>query len=147
MFEIRIAETADARQLCYGVRIAVFVEEQAIPLAEEFDEHDEGEAVHYLGTVDGEAAAAARLIPAGETVKLGRIAVLERARGRGYGDLLMRCLVADARAEGYREAVLDAQHDKVGFYERFGFVAHGPEFDDGSGIMHRRMTLGLDEDG
>ena len=146
MLEVEIADTAEARQQCYGLRIEVFVEEQAIALAEEFDEHDEGGAVHYLGRAGGVPVAVARLIPAGETVKLGRIAVLATARGHGHGEALVARLLADARAEGYREAMLDAQHDKVGFYERFGFVAHGPAFDDGSGIAHRRMRLGLVDD-
>ena len=131
--DVRIAHTRAAKQDGYGVRIAVFVEEQLISLAEEFDEHDEGEAVHYVGYEDGAPVAAARLVPAGERAKFGRIAVLERARGRGHGDALLRRLVADARADGYREAVLDSQHDKVRFYERFGFRAHGGEFDDGVG--------------
>ena len=146
MLTIEIADTTEAKQRGYGIRIAVFVEEQAIPLAEEFDEHDEGEAVHYVGSVAGAAVAVARLIPAGERAKLGRIAVLESARGHGHGAALVARMIEDARAEGYRGAVLDSQHDKVGFYERFGFMAHGPEFDDGSGIMHRRMTMSLDED-
>ena len=145
MLEITTADTPADKQAGYGIRIAVFVEEQAIPLAEEFDEWDEGGAVHYLGREGDVAVAAARLIPAGETAKLGRIAVLAAARGRGHGDALVHRLIVDARAEGYREAVLDAQHDKVDFYRRFGFEAHGPEFDDG-GIPHRRMSMRLDED-
>ena len=143
---ITIAATAAERQECYGVRIAVFVHEQLIPLDEELDEHDEGEAVHYLARDGGRALGTARIVPAGERAKLGRIAVLLEARGRGVGDALVRRMIEDARAEGYREAVLDSQHDKVGFYERFGFRAHGPEFDDGSGIMHRRMTVALEEE-
>ena len=145
MLEITIADTAHDKQAGYGIRIAVFVEEQAIPLAEEFDEWDEGGAVHYLGRDDGEPVAVARLIPAGETAKLGRIAVLASARGHGHGDALLHRLIGDARAEGYREAVLDAQHDKIEFYRRFGFEAFGPEFDDG-GIPHRRMSMRLDDD-
>lgn len=145
MLEIRVVDTPEAKQAAYGIRIAVFVEEQAIPLAEEFDGWDEGGAVHYLGFEGDDPVATARLIPAAERAKLGRIAVLERARGRGHGDALLRRLLADARAQGYHEAVLDAQIDKIAFYERFGFAAHGPEFDDG-GIAHRRMTLALEDD-
>ena len=37
---------------------------------------------------------------------------------------------------------LGAQIFVIGFYERLGFEAHGPEFDD-AGIPHRMMTLDL----
>jgi predicted GNAT family N-acyltransferase len=36
---------------------------------------------------------------------------------------------------------LDAQLSAISFYERLGFTATGPEFDDGSGILHRKMSL------
>ena len=142
MRTIAVAAGAEDRQHCYGIRIAVFVHEQAVPIAEEFDEHDEGEAVHYL-VLDGERpVATARLVPAGEAAKLGRIAVVAAARGAGHGDALVRRMLADARAEGYRTAVLDSQEDKVPFYARLGFEAEGEPFLD-AGIVHRRMRLSL----
>lgn len=139
---IAVAQTEAARQACFDIRRAVFIEEQEIPEAEEWDEHDAG-AVHFLGDVDGVPAATARLIAAGGTAKIGRVAVTRGARGTGLGLALMRHVLDHARARGFTEAALDAQTYALPFYERLGFVAEGPEFDDGSGILHRHMRLDL----
>jgi len=43
-------------------------------------------------------------------------------------------------AEGYDQAILDAQTYALKFYEKLGFIAEGAEFEEG-GIPHRRMRL------
>jgi predicted GNAT family N-acyltransferase len=43
-----------------------------------------------------------------------------------------------ARARGDREVLLSAQTHAMPFYERFGFVAEGGQYDD-AGIAHRMM--------
>jgi ElaA protein len=83
-----------------------------------------------------------RVRPAGEAAKLQRVAVLARARGTGVGDRLMRHVLRELAAEGIARASLDAQVPVIPFYERLGFAAHGPEFDD-AGIPHRAMSLDL----
>lgn len=40
------------------------------------------------------------------------------------------------------EARLGSQTHAIGFYEKLGFAAEGPEYDD-AGIPHRDMTLRL----
>jgi predicted GNAT family N-acyltransferase len=139
---IAVAQTEAARQACFDIRRAVFIVEQDIPEAEEWDEHDAG-AVHFLGDVDGVPAATARLIPAGGTAKIGRVAVTRGARGTGRGLALMRHVLNHARESGFSEAALDAQTYALPFYERLGFIAEGPEFDDGSGILHQHMRRDL----
>lgn len=140
--KVKVADTASAREGCFAIRRAVFIEEQGIPEAEEWDDCD-ATAVHFLGCVDGRPAATARLLVAGETAKIGRVAVLAEHRGTGLGFSLMEHVVAHARRAGFRSAMLDAQTYAIGFYERLGFAAEGPEFDDGSGILHRRMRREL----
>jgi predicted GNAT family N-acyltransferase len=139
---IAIAKTEAERQACFDIRRAVFIEEQEIPEAEEWDEHDAG-ATHFLGVVGGIPAATARLITKDDTAKIGRVAVTREARGTGLGLALMRHVVDHARAKGFAEAALDSQTYAIPFYARLGFVAEGPEFDDGSGILHRHMRLDL----
>jgi len=70
------------------------------------------------------------------------VAVLKAGRGQGLGLALMRTMLEDARAEGVAEAFLSSQTYAIPFYERLGFVAHGPEYLD-AGIPHRDMTLKL----
>ena len=56
--------------------------------------------------------------------------------------ILLRCLIAAARQGGLDEVYLHAQTRVVGFYENFGFVPEGDEFDE-AGIPHRLMRRRL----
>lgn len=122
-----------------AVRRAVFVDEQHVPEALELDDADAG-CVHALATTaDGMPVGTGRLLPDGH---IGRMAVLASHRGRGLGAALLRTLIDAAGAHGHERVELAAQLHAIGFYERFGFAAHGPVFDD-AGIPHRAMTLSL----
>ena len=142
MFTIEPAASAADRELCYRIRMIVFVDEQRVPVEEEIDAHDETDAAHVLGLEDGRAVATARAVPHEGGCKIGRVAVLEHARGRGHGAALIRHLVDAARERDASHVVLDAQLNALGFYERLGFQAEGAVFDD-AGIPHRRMILRL----
>lgn len=122
-----------------AIRMEVFVEEQAVPEALELDEHD-AMARHWLARVDGEPVGTARAVALEGTWKIGRVAVRAPWRGSGVGRELMRAILAAARDEGVAVLALDSQVHALPFYERLGFVAEGPEFDD-AGIPHRHMRL------
>ncbi|MCU0816561.1 MAG: GNAT family N-acetyltransferase [Cypionkella sp.] len=125
---------------CRALRRRVFIEEQGVSEADEIDDKD-GEAIHLLARVEGRPVGSARLLILGETGKIGRVCVLAQARGTGLGAALMRAAVAELRKRpGVRRAKLGAQTHALGFYERLGFVAVGPVFDD-AGIPHREMVL------
>jgi predicted GNAT family N-acyltransferase len=122
----------------YAIRAEVFVEEQAVPVELERDQHDET-AAHVLAFAEGRAVGTGRLVvEPGGTAHLGRLAVLPGARGTGVGVALVRALEDHARHLGLRRAVLGAQTHAIAFYERLGYVAYGREFDD-AGIPHRWM--------
>ncbi|CAL9430519.1 Acetyltransferase [Streptomyces sp. enrichment culture] len=141
------ADPAD-REACFAVRKEVFVAEQGVPEDIEYDAYDAG-AVHVLavredgvplGTgrlLHGEAAAAKNGGDPG-TGALGRLAVTRRARGLGVGAALVRAIEEAARARGLTAVDLHAQTHALGFYERLGYAAYGPEFPD-AGIPHRAM--------
>lgn len=126
---------------CAAIRRRVFIEEQNVPEDLELDEFD-ATALHLLATCRGRPIGTARLLIAGDSAKIGRVAVLPEARGTGAGVALMRAALDELRARGVRVAKLGAQTHAIGFYERLGFTAHGPEYDD-AGIPHRDMTLAL----
>ena len=106
------------------------------------DEYD-ATATHFLRRdTDGVPVATARLLDKGGRAKIGRVAVLKAARGRGIGLELMRAVLEEARRQGFSEAVLDSQTYAIPFYERLGFVAEGDEFDD-AGIPHYLMRKAL----
>ncbi|MEM7722520.1 MAG: GNAT family N-acetyltransferase [Pseudomonadota bacterium] len=134
------AETEAAKAACFAIRRAVFIEEQQIPEAEEWDAHD-ATCVHYLAEDETGPLGTARLISKDNSAKIGRVAVVKSHRGTGLGQRIMEAILADAKADGFSGSELEAQTYAIPFYERLGYVADGPEFDDGSGIMHRVMRL------
>lgn len=138
---VLIAQTPADLTLCYNIRKAVFVEEQAVPLELEMDEYD-ATATHFL-LREGEAPlATARLLDKHGLAKIGRVAVVREARRRGLGLTLMQAVLEEARRQGFTEAVLDSQTYAIPFYERLGFIAEGEEFDD-AGIPHYLMRRWL----
>lgn len=138
---ILIAATDDI-DTCRALRRAVFIEEQGVSEADEIDDLDDV-AIHLLATVDGQPMGSARLLIKGDTGKVGRVCVLPAARGTGLGAALMREAVDHFRTmPGIRGVMLGAQTHALGFYERLGFVAEGPEYMD-AGIPHRDMVLSL----
>ena len=137
---MKISVTADF-PACAAIRRRVFIEEQNVPEALELDDLD-ATAVHLLATQDGRPVGTARLLIEGETAKIGRVALLPEARGTGAGAALMRAALDELRARGVRAAKLGAQTYAIGFYEKLGFTACGPEYDD-AGIPHRDMSRDL----
>jgi predicted GNAT family N-acyltransferase len=126
------------RPLLQQVRRAVFIVEQEVPEAEEWDD-DDLVSVHALATRNREPIGTGRLSPAG---KIGRLAVLSEFRGRGVGGRLLRMLFQEASHRGLLEVFLHAQVQAVPFYRKFGFTAGGKVFDE-AGIPHRRMRKAL----
>jgi ElaA protein len=136
-----ITETRDIAT-CRALRRTVFIEEQGVSEADEVDDKDD-EAIHLLATQNGKPVGSARLLVMGETGKIGRVCVLDEARGTGLGAQLMQAAVTRFRSvPGVTKVKLGAQTHALGFYERLGFTAIGPEFDD-AGIPHREMVLTL----
>ena len=140
---VRLCQTEADRLAAMHIRFAVFVDEQNVPADLEPDEYDET-ARHFIAeTRDGLCVGTLRVVDKGDgAAKIGRVAVLLPHRGLGVGDALMEAGEADAKAAGFTSAILDAQVSVIGFYEKRGYVASGPVFDD-AGIDHRRMTRGL----
>lgn len=131
----------DDFEACMAIRRKVFVEEQNVPEELELDEHD-STAVHLLAVDGGRPVGTARLLIDGDHAKIGRVAVLPETRGTGAGAALMRAALDELKSRGVVKVGLGAQIHALGFYERLGFAAYGPEYDD-AGIPHRDMTLAL----
>ena len=139
MVEVRLAEKDADRRTCLRLRWTVFVEEQNVPPSLEIDEHDASGAVHALALFDGVPAGTGRfvLIEPG-VARIGRMAVIDDARGNGIGRALLRFLETEARERGVTRFTLNAQVSARRFYEKAGYQAIGPVFDD-AGIPHVRM--------
>lgn len=149
---VRIADDPADREACFAVRKEVFVVEQRVPQDIEYDEYD-ALAVHVLAVrEDGVPLGTGRLL-FGEAAasktggdpsvgSLGRLAVAPEARGLGVGVALVRAIEEAARARGLTALDLHAQTHALGFYERLGYVAYGPEYPE-AGIPHRAMRRPL----
>ncbi|MGW7379296.1 GNAT family N-acetyltransferase [Streptomyces sp. NPDC054794] len=151
-YTVRIVEDLTDREACFAVRKEVFVVEQNVPEDIEYDEYD-AVAVHVLAVrEDGVPLGTGRLLYGQEAAArtggdpslgaLGRLAVTPKARGLGVGVALVRVIEAAARARGLTAVDLHAQTQALGFYERLGYEAYGPEYPE-AGIPHRAMRRAL----
>lgn len=124
-----------------AVREPVFVQEQRVPLALEWDELDPL-CVHAIARDAGGAPiGTARLTP---QHSIGRMAVLAPWRSAGVGGALLQALLRQARLRGCHEVTLHAQAGAIDFYLRHGFSAYGERFEE-AGIEHQSMRLALDQ--
>lgn len=130
----KVTDPTDLEKV-FAIRREVFVGEQNCPPELEWEFEDE--STHFLAAVDGEPAGASRWRKTDKGYKLERFAVLQKFRGFGVGQELVRTVLADLPADA-TYVYMHAQIQAVGLYEKFGFVKTGPEFEE-AGIRHFKM--------
>jgi len=129
-----------ASEAAYAVRQEVFIREQGVPENMELDEYDPG-AVHVLAYLNAQCIATARLVRLDtNSAQIGRMAVLVELRGQGIGTAMLKKLLELAMSEGISSLILHSQVSAVSFYEKLGFKADGPSYQE-AGISHRNMIL------
>ncbi|RDZ56711.1 GNAT family N-acetyltransferase, partial [Haloferax sp. Atlit-12N] len=74
--------------------------------------------------------------------KVERVAVLESARGEGWGRRLMDALEAKARERGFDRLLLHGQTSAEGFYHELGYETTSDVCDE-AGIPHVKMEKRL----
>ncbi|WP_111656657.1 GNAT family N-acetyltransferase [Isoalcanivorax indicus] len=117
------------------IRDTVFVQEQHVPEALEWDGADE-ESVHFIALDEQHnAIGCIRLLPSGQ---ISRLSVLEQHRNQGIGKALLIAAEEEARARDMREIFLHAQTHATSFYENCGFSVTGGIFVEAD-IPHRQM--------
>jgi predicted GNAT family N-acyltransferase len=128
------------------IRTAVFIVEQEVPVALEWDE-DDAKAVHLLAlNQKGQAVGCARIVnaAAGDVAKLGRMAVLSAERNQGYGQALLANAITLCQKERNENLVLSAQMHAIPFYEKFEFKVVSERYLD-AGIWHVDMIRTLNQ--
>lgn len=140
--EVRAARDEAELRAALGLRHAVFVDEQGVDPAQEWDGRD-GEATHLVaidgaGTVVGTC----RLLVDGAVAKLGRLAVAAPARRQGVGTVLLHAGEAWSREAGCARIVLHAQTYARALYAAAGYEAVGETFMEAE-IEHVRMERDL----
>lgn len=132
---IILGDWATLQAIAQAIRYEVFVIEQSIPAALEWDEMD-AHCVHALAfDAQGEPIGTGRLLPDGH---IGRMAVKKIARGSGSGGAILQALMGAAQKRGDAAVMLNAQSQAEAFYARHGFSRDGAEFLE-AGIPHIHM--------
>ncbi len=139
-FRVETIDYAAGVDALRAVREPVFVQEQQVPLALEWDELDPL-CVHVLARdAAGAPIGTGRLTP---ERTIGRMAVLREWRGHGVGDALLQALIDEAAKRRWPEVSLHAQVSAIGFYARHGFVPYDVRYME-AGIEHQNMRRRLD---
>ncbi|WP_099708290.1 GNAT family N-acetyltransferase [Flavobacterium sp. 9] len=123
-------------ETAFAIRRQVFVEEQNV--SPERESMDDDEAIHYLATVNGEPAGAARYRKMEKGAKIERIAVLNTFRGKRIGEAILLKILDDLKNE--EKVYLYAQVNASQFYIKNGFKQTDNYFLD-AGIEHVEMDF------
>ena len=135
---LRVAVSEEDVLKVMVVRGIVFIEEQDVDWEGEIDEFEKT-ATHFLGEVGGQPVAAGRLRHLdGGWVKVERIAVRPRWRGRGLAKEMVAFLMDHALDMGAKKFKMHAQVYLEDFYREFGFHREGGVFIE-CGIDHILM--------
>ena len=138
--EILVKPWKEAKNDAFLVRQEVFIHEQGVPAELELDEYDPS-AAHALAYLNGRCIGTGRLVDlGGGQAQIGRMAVLAKYRGAGTGRQILEKLVQLAGLKGVKLIVLHSQVAAIPFYQKIGFEAQGPVYDE-AGIPHRNMIL------
>lgn len=119
------------------VRLAVFVEEQQVPIDIELDDRDR-HCVHVLAHDSANRPIGTGRIDLDAGGKIGRVAVLSEARGMGVGTALMESLHVIAQSTALTTVWCHAQRSAVPFYLRLGYLVTTEPFLE-AGIEHVGM--------
>ncbi|MFH7001040.1 GNAT family N-acetyltransferase [Flavobacterium bizetiae] len=123
-------------EIAFEIRKQVFVIEQNV--SQERESMDDEDSIHYIATVNGEPAGAARYRIMEKGAKIERIAVLNTFRGKRIGEAILLKILEDLKNE--EKVYLYAQVNASQFYIKNGFRQTDNYFLD-AGIEHVEMDF------
>lgn len=136
--EIKLTDQLDnIYQDARTIRHHVFVDEEGIDEADEFDGTD-SDAIHFVAYQDNKPVATARTTVTPDGVHIQRVATEKAARHRGYAKQLMEAILDSPMFQDAPRFYLGAQETAIGFYETLGFKQYGDPFTE-VGIKHVNM--------
>lgn len=140
LLEVKIVSNNEQQdiQAIKDIRRKVFIEEQNVPEEIELDGKDPL-ATQFLAMKGNQALGTCRMrFIDDKTVKMERVAVLATARGMGVGRKLIEALEKEAKRQGAKKIILEAQTHAIPFYEKLGYQKVGDLFWE-FGIQHIDM--------
>ena len=139
MYHLKQGRWDQLQQDAKLIRTQVFIVEQHIPEAEEWDDYD-AISQHFVIYDQDHPIATARLL---QNHSVGRVAVVKAYRGQGIGRMIMLEIIAYAQQQARPDLRLSSQTHAVSFYQQLGFIVQGDEYDE-CGIPHIEMTMSID---
>lgn len=139
--EVREVQTQAELDAALALRERVFCGEQGVTPAADRDGRDH-ESTHLVAVEDGRVIGTCRLLPRGDVVRLGRLAVEPDQRGRGIASKILVLADEVSRALGGRRIDLHAQTYAIDLYRTDGYVETGDRFVE-EGIEHVSMEKRL----
>uniref|UniRef100_UPI0040542849 GNAT family N-acetyltransferase n=1 Tax=Paenibacillus sp. FSL H8-0537 TaxID=2921399 RepID=UPI0040542849 len=134
----RLVQNQEDRDAVFEVRRSVFVDEQGVPAANEYDEFEDT-AQHLLALSGQVPVGAGRLRVVDGVAKLERICILADYRKLGIGKIIVEAMEQAAAAQGLASAKLNAQTQAEGFYSKLGYRTVSDIFFE-EGMPHVTMT-------
>ena len=138
MYRIKQGRWKQFQQDAKLIRTQVFICEQGITEANEWDDQDVI-SQHFVIYDQDQPIATARLL---ENNSVGRVAVLKAYRGQGLGQMIMLEIISYAQKQRLSVLTLSSQVHAISFYEKLGFTVQGNSYDE-CGISHIEMTMSL----
>ncbi|WP_062239375.1 GNAT family N-acetyltransferase [Fictibacillus sp. FJAT-27399] len=140
--EAKHVKTDEEREDAIKIRKKVFVEEQGVPLEDEFDQHED--AAEHILVMDGDhPVGTGRWRIVDGMAKFERICVLPSHRKFGVGKIIISTLEECAREKGLTAAKLHGQTQAEPFYEKLGYKsASGVFIEDGIPHIIMKKNLG-----
>ena len=137
--DVQVEKVESGKQFdaIFAIRQTVFVEEQEVDPALEYDEFEET-SVHFVAKVNDVSVGTARWTRTPNGIKLERFAVLKENRNQGIGGAIVAAVLEDLPDKD--NVYLHSQITACNLYNRFGFVPEGEQFEE-AGIMHYKMVL------
>lgn len=140
--KIELADTTHKQQQCLSVRKDVFQIGQGVPETIDLDGLDDS-SDNFIAYYNTTPAGTVRLRQVNDTtLKLERLAVLEKFRGKSIGSAIIEYCSAYARQKGYKKIKLHAQMRALAIYTKAGYIIHGEPFYEAD-IEHILVTKSL----
>ncbi|OES45431.1 GNAT family N-acetyltransferase [Domibacillus iocasae] len=129
--------------VAFHIRKEVFVEEQGVPLEDEFDQFDtlegQGQCEHILVYYNEKPVGTGRIRIVDGLGKLERICILKPYRKFGLGKVIIKALEEIAEEKEVSQVKLHGQTQAEGFYQKLGYRSSSNIFME-DGIPHILMV-------
>lgn len=146
MLEAKKVTSTDELEQALHIRRKVFVEEQGVPLKDEYDEFDklDTKCDHILVYYNGKPVGTGRVRSVEDYGKLERICILQEYRKFGLGKVIIAKLEEIAAKREDLQVKLHGQTQAEGFYKKLGYETASDVFME-DGIAHVLMTKKIGE--